>query len=414
MRVSTNMIYEKGIATIQRQTAQLLHTQQQISSGRRILTPADDPIAAARALEINQSQAINAQFMTNQGYAEDNLRLMENRLVGIGDLLLHAHERATQAANPVLSENELGFIAADLRASYEALLGFANSQDANGEYVFSGYQAQTRPFEGGFGAVRYEGDQGVRTMQVSSGRFMPISAPGTEVFARTQPVGDQLISANVGRRADGTDNLGDGALSGGIAAVFPNAPSDYDLLGRRLEIEFNGTDYDVYEYIPGVSGRQTVQLGLADLADLGDPSSGVYRGVDIAASGTPQAGDRFEVFVASTDIFKNLAVFIDALENPGPSGMAGGAVDFATTHLDAAIDNMLRVRARIGSQLVEVERLANVGSDLDLQYASTLSRLQDVDFAEAISRLTLQQTYLEAAQASYLRVTGLSLFNFMN
>lgn len=413
MRVSTSMIYDKGIAAIQRQTAELLHTQQQVSSGRRILTPADDPIAAARALEIDQSKAINAQFRINQGYAEDNLRLMENRLVGIGDILLYAHERAVQAGSPILSENELGFIATDLRAHFEALLGFANARDANGEFVFAGYKAGTKPFEGGLGAVSYEGDQGVRTIQVSSSRFLPISFPGTELFAKTQPVGDHLVTANVGVRADGTANLGDGALSGGLAPGFPNDPADYDLMGRRLEIVFNGTDYDVYEYIPGVAGRQTVQEGLADLADLGDPLSPAYRGVSVVPSGTPQAGDRFEVFVASPDLFANLAVFIDALEQPGPSGMTGGAVEFATAQLDVALDNVLRVRARVGSQLVEVERLNDVGSDLDLQYAQTLSRLQDVDYAEAISRLTQQQTFLEAAQQSYLRVTGLSLFNFL-
>ena len=74
---------------------------------------------------------------------------------------------------------------------------------------------------------------------------------------------------------------------------------------------------------------------------------------------------------------------------------------------------MLRVRAGIGSRQNEIDALANVGEDLNLNYAQTLSRLRDVDYAEAITRLTQQQTYLEAAQKSFLRVTGLSLFNYV-
>lgn len=106
-------------------------------------------------------------------------------------------------------------------------------------------------------------------------------------------------------------------------------------------------------------------------------------------------------------------MFAAALEKPGVSGMTG-AVAFALETFDAGQESLLRTRAQIGSQLTETEALANLGSDLDLQYATTLSGLQDVDYAEAISRLTQQQTYLQAAQQSFMRVSGLSLFNYLN
>ncbi|MDX9700870.1 MAG: flagellin, partial [Rhodocyclaceae bacterium] len=124
-------------------------------------------------------------------------------------------------------------------------------------------------------------------------------------------------------------------------------------------------------------------------------------------------GDRFEIYVASTNMLDNLAMFAVALEKPGASRNTG-AVAFALDNLDAAQENVLRVRAQIGSQMVETEQLANLGSDLNIQYAEAISRLEDVDYAEAISRLTQQQTYLQAAQQSFMRVTGLSLFNYLN
>ena len=83
------------------------------------------------------------------------------------------------------------------------------------------------------------------------------------------------------------------------------------------------------------------------------------------------------------------------------------------TNLDQAQENVLRVRAAIGSRQNEIDALANAGEDLNLNYAATLSRLRDVDYAEAITRLTQEQSYLEAAQKSFLQVTGLSLFNYV-
>lgn len=86
MRISTSMIFDAGRNAIQRQSSEMLHTQQQIATGRRILTPSDDPIAAARALEVTQSQRANEQFQTNIGYAQDALGTLESDLGSIGDI----------------------------------------------------------------------------------------------------------------------------------------------------------------------------------------------------------------------------------------------------------------------------------------------------------------------------------------
>ena len=87
MRVSTNMIYDQGVRALQTQSAALLHTGQQIATGRKILTPADDPVASARALDVTQSQSVNKQFITNQGYADDALKLVDGQLDGATDLI---------------------------------------------------------------------------------------------------------------------------------------------------------------------------------------------------------------------------------------------------------------------------------------------------------------------------------------
>ena len=302
MRVSTNMIYDQGVIALQKQSAALLHTGQQIATGRKILTPSDDPVGSARALDLSQSKSVNQQFITNQGYADDALKLVDGQLDGAGEIIQYARERVLAAGNPALSPSDRQLIATDLRSQFDAMLAIANTRDANGDYLFAGYRSNTPPFEktvsAGTLGSDYMGDQGARTMQVSSSRFMPVSFAGESVF------------------------------------------------------------------------------------------------------GTADDG-----------VFRVLGDFISALEDGSD---VSGAVSTALEGLDESLDRTLTVRAQIGSQQVEVEQLGFIGSDLDLQYASTLSDLQDLDYNEAISRLTQQRTFLEAAQQSFLKTTGLSLFNYLN
>lgn len=404
MRVSTGMIYDKGLVQMQAQTANLLKTQQQISSGRRILTPADDPIGAARALEVGQSQSVNKQFLNNQATAEDRLRTAENRLSGVGEILQYVRERSVQAGNASLTPTDLSYIATDLRAQFESLLGLANSKDAQGDYVFSGYLTKDMPYQGAFGTITYEGDENRLNLQVSTSRTMPVAFTGSDVFGSGR-LPDDPVSV-----VPALGNLGDGTLTLEASSAEP-------VPGTRYMVRFDDPGYSVTRFVPGLP-----EEAVTVVEDAGPPPTlTLDDGVVFELGGTPLEGDRFEVFVASTDVFQNFAVFVDALERPTrlnadglAEGLPPGVIDFALNRFDEALESTLRVRAQIGSQLVEIENLRNVGADQDLQYAAELSRLQDLDYAEAISRLSRQQLFLEAAQQSFLRVTGLSLFNYLS
>jgi flagellar hook-associated protein 3 FlgL len=398
MRVSTSMIYDKGLAQIQSQTAGLLKTQQQLATGRRILTPSDDPIAAARALEVGQSKAVNQQFLTNQATAYDRLGVVESRLEGVGDILQYSRERVVQAGNAALGAQEREYIAADLREQFNALLAIGNSKDAQGDYVFSGFKTQTQPFVGDFGEVEYRGDESRVGVQVSAARTMPVSFAGSDVFSSIRLPDDPTMVAPAAA------NTGDGALRLSENSVAPDP-------GIRYEIEFDGTDYLVTRREPGQPDQAIAPVNF----NAGPPPSIDFDGgVEFEIEGTPEEGDRFEVFVMSEDMFANFALFIDAIERPGAAEVSDGAVAFGLNALDGAIDGVLRVRAQIGSQMVEIDNLRSVGTDLNVQYDSEISRLQDVNWAEAVSRLSREQVFLEAAQQSYLRVTGLTLFNFIS
>ena len=452
MRISTSMLYAKGVNSMQQQWSQLLHTQQQVATGRRVLTPSDDPIASARALEVGQSQSVNQQFLANQGHANDAMRLVETQLTNVNDILQYARERAVEAGNGALSGTELSFLAEDMKSQFNALLALANSQDGNGDYIFGGYRAQTQPYTGDLAGVTYQGDQGERTVQVSASRYMPVSLPGSAVFDRTLTL-DSTVTSVVG------NGHNTGSETPSVTAVDPTAVRP----GTRYQIRYSQPD-------PAIPGTYTVsRLGQdgepvawtsAELEAMwppaGTPPAGYAvsadnRSIDFTPSGLPPYapleldgltiglpddpmpdpldvpqdartvkdevgdGDRFEIFVPSTNLLENVAMVAAALDSPGASG-AAGVVAFALTTLDAGHENILKVRAQLGSQMGEVEQLQSLGSDLDGHYAEIITGLVGLDsegYAAAISQLTQQQMFLQAAQQSYMRISGLSLFNYM-
>lgn len=301
MRISTQTLYETGAARLSELQSGLARTQQQISAGRRVLTPADDPVAAARALEVTQSQSINTQHGVNRQNAKSALGAVEGTLSGVTTLLQDVKASVIAAGNPTLSDTERGFMATELRGRLDELLGLANSRDALGNYLFSGFQTTTPAFSRDpvSGAVQYDGDQGQRLIQVDSTRQMAVSNPGQAVF---------------------------------------------------------------------------------------------------------QGGGQ--------DVFATLNALIVQLETPGTAGL-DATLATANGDLDLALNNVLTVRASLGSRLQEIDALDSVGEDRKLQYSQTLSELQDLDYAQALTQLSQQQLTLEAAQKSFVKTSGLSLFNFL-
>lgn len=440
MRISSGMIYQAGVNSMQRQTSSLLHTQQQLSTGRRILTPADDPVAAARALEVTQAREINSQYITNQDNAKTSLGLAESQLAAIGDLIQNVQQRAVQAGNTTLTASDRDSIAKEVRARFDELIGIANATDGTGQYLFSGYQGNTKPFSGNVAVgVAYAGDDGQRALQVSASRQLPVSDAGSDIFERIRNGNGTFVTDYA------STNTGSGVIDPGnlVSATNWGATANSGNLEIRFWVDNTAatsvTRYDLVNVSPAAlavnPGGTSLFTDGASTTGVGGTYSGTFSsgkaiaftglaapysdlGASVTVTGQPADGDSFSVKASSSQsLFDTLQNLITTLERPAGNTAGNTAlandIGFALRDLSHAQDNVLRVRASVGSRLSEVNALQNVNADLTLQYAQTLSRLQDVDYAEAISNLTQQQINLEAAQKSYLKVSGLSLFNYI-
>ena len=123
MRISTQQLFNRGLESMQDVTAQLQKTQLQLSSGKKILTPADDPVASTRILELNQELNINAQFQRNVELAQGSLELQDDKLGSINVVVQRVRELMVAAGNGALSKNDLSAISSEVKERLEQLAG---------------------------------------------------------------------------------------------------------------------------------------------------------------------------------------------------------------------------------------------------------------------------------------------------
>ncbi|HRQ06482.1 MAG TPA: flagellar hook-associated protein FlgL [Nitrosomonas halophila] len=398
MRVSTNTLYDQGVKSMLQQQHALFKTQQQISTGKRILTPADDPIGSARAHELSQAISINTQHADNRGQAADSLKLLDHTLAGVTDLIQHVQSLAVTAGNAALSDSDRASIATELRGRFEELLGLANSADHEANFLFAGFQSKNQPFVQTAAGVQYVGDQGQRLVQVSSSRQMAVGETGQAVFERIRNGNGVFVTA-----AD-AGNSGSGVISPGAVT------SPAGLTGDEYRIDFS--------VVGGVASYTVTNVTTNNTSPSSPFTSGdviAFDGLQFEIRGMPAAGDRFHIEPSGHEsLFQTMQNFINVLETPanGPgNARLSNVLQNTMQNLGHALDNVLSARAAAGTRLQEIDALQQTGSVVTLQYQQSLSQLEDLDYAQAISDLMRRQTQLEAAQQSFARIANLSLFN---
>ncbi|MEN9867475.1 MAG: flagellar hook-associated protein 3 [Pseudomonadota bacterium] len=407
MRISSTSIYEIGVNQLGNLQTGLARTQNQLSTGRRILTAADDPIASARALEVTQSEQINLQLATNRQNARSSLSQVELALGNVTGLLQDVKTLAVNAGNAALTDADRRSLATELSGRLDDLLGIANTADGAGGYLFSGFKATTLPFIKTATGAQYQGDQGQRFLQVGSTRSLPISDSGNSVFEdNITGNGTFATSANIV-----PPNTGSGIVSSGSVT---NAAL---LTGENYKIAFTVvpgsppvTTFDV------TNTTTNVPVSVGNPYVSGEPIN--FDGLQLDVRGSPADGDSFNIAPSvKQSVFTTFTDLISALRAPasGATGQATltNALNAAQDNINSTLDNVLSVRSTVGSRLREVDSLDNAGQDLDIQYKQNLSDLQDLDYTQALSKFAQTQTTLEAAQRSFIKITSLSLFNYL-
>jgi flagellar hook-associated protein 3 FlgL len=402
MRISTNQIYNQSLSAMLDQQAGLSHTQLQVSTGRRVLTPADDPIQAAHILDLKQAIETNKQYQVNADTARERSSLEDSVLAGATDILQRVRELTVQGANDTQNNDTRRYIASEIRERLSQLLAQANTRDANGEYLFSGFLGQTQPFARSGAGFSYSGDQNRRYLEVGPGIQVADRDPGSEIF-------------QMARNGNGVFTTQDNLANTGTGIIVPGSPGT-TFVQDTYTIAFTQalpTDPVTYSVTGAVSGV-VVAAGTAY-------TSGAvitFNGATVNITGTPANGDSFTVSSSTNqDVFTTLQNLVNTLE-AGTSDAASqarfhNAINRALVDMDQSMGRIVEVRGQVGARLNTIDGQKNANDAFSLQLEQTLSEVQDLDYAEAISRMNRQILGLQAAQQAFVKVQGLSLFNYL-
>lgn len=416
MRISSQQAFNLGVKGIQNNYAELIRTQQQISTGNRILTPADDPVASVRLMQLEQQQNMLGQYKDNLVAANNSLVQEESVLNSVNDIMQRVRQLAQEAGNGALSQSDREAISAELREREDELLGLMNTKNARGEYLFAGFQGKTQPFvRQGDGSFEYHGDEGQRKLQIASSLEIPIGDNGKKVFenvtnaarldaAYTQPAGSTLTVSSP---------LVQDEIAYASAPGYPN--SEFEI---RFENPANPKEYTVYEVSSGTD-IQRIQGVMDDDDKLHDTL--VFDGVVVHLDGVPNGTETIGITADSTrekqgvldTIYQLRKALDDNPDSPEGNRATRDAVAAAITNIDHAMVTIDQTRGDIGARMNIIETTQINNEDVTLVNQEVQAELREVDYPEALSKLAFQSIILEAAQQSYVKISNLNLFNKM-
>jgi len=400
IRISSQQIFSGGINRLQELNSSLNQTQEQISTGKRVNKPSDDPVAAARILKLDQELSRIETYQRNAGLAENRLQQEESALASSVDVIQRIRELTVQAGNGSLSPNDRKSISSEMKERIGQLANIANTRDASGEYIFSGFQGSTAAFgKDASGSWVYQGDEGQRVLEIDDGVTVPISDHGkgiyssvpAAVFAESDP-GNAAAA-----RIDGIQVINDGALS----AVSPDDITiTVDTVAGTVTA-VNSRTGDPLTVTPAAytSGESFEVAGVqATITDAGDGDEFTLR-----------AGERQSVFAT----IENLIDGLDNIDKGSPAGQAAydDLIAASLQNLDNAQESIVQKQTEIGGRLNAVDSTKSFLEDSSVYSEDIRSQLRDVDYAEAISNLSFQSFVLQAAQQSFAQVSQLSLFD---
>ncbi len=395
-RISTGMMFNQSVTAMLGKQAKISQLEQQLATGKRLVTAADDPVASGTAVNLDRALAELEQFGKNANNVQNRLSLQENALAQAGDLMARVNDLTIQANSSALTTDDRKAIASELNALHESLLSLANSTDGSGRYLFAGTADDSAPFSVVNGKVVYNGDQTQRQVEVAADTRISDALPGSEIFMRIR-TGDGAVDAHAATSNTGT----------GLVLDYGRDASSGTWTGEQYSVAFIAADS--YE----------VRDGDGTLVKTGTYTAGEsigFGGLNIRLEGTPAAGDSFQIGASvNKDVFSTLTDLVNAL-NTDPVTAADKAalqntLQSSMRDISRASAKMIDARASGGAQLAAIDNAAELRASNEITLKTTLSSLRDLDYAQAIGQYQLEQAALQAAQTIFTQMQGMSLFN---
>lgn len=400
MQISTQQFYDRSLRNMQNTQSDAAKTNEQLSTGKALIRPSDDTDKLRtignleRAINKVQSYNNNVDHLINR-YATE-----EGALTSASDILIRARELAIQASNATISSEDRKIIAIEVDGLKSELLALANSKDVNGQAMFAGAKTSVEPFVvAADGEVTYQGDSRQTMIEVSENRQLPKNRSGLEVFTGVT----RLDENGKEERINFFAVLNDFKESLLLEQKTQVKVAANELSANTGELTINGVQ------ITQPAERPTL-AEFVTLINAETPRTNVLAALDDEGNLVLENAPGFEtdnmVFGANPGAFFNISGTVT------PS-VDSRLMERSISEVGDLHDNISVALGRIGSEVQNAEHQKDINLDNEVRLKQFKSSEVDVDFAEAVSRFNAELARLEAAQASFAKLSQLSLFEYI-
>ncbi|KGJ96996.1 flagellar hook-associated protein FlgL [Colwellia psychrerythraea] len=402
MRVSTAQFYLQSAQLMSEKNSDVNEQMAYLSSGKRVLTAKDDAVSYGTLAGYKNDLANIEKYKRNINQAESHNSLQEVVFADVELILNNVKEAMLQANNGSLSDEDLQTLANQTRNSLDQLLDLANSQNENGDYIFSGFQTEQQPFsQQSDGSVTYSGDTGVRELQVAKNIKIPTNQTGDASFMSVDnAIGD--FSANYATNTSGVAVESANVTNLGVYNTSA-MPHDY-----------------TFTFGPGAADLNVLDSGGANVFTTGAYVAGqtvTFDGIDVTLSGNPLPGDSFTISEQEeVSVFDTINEAISWMEQGSVSTtQKQHQVDYNAilNQLNSSMTHITSRRVDSGIRLQVLESQKDRHLDSELSLSSGRANIEDLDFAKAIAEFEQAKLALQASQQTFSKVQGLSLFNYI-
>ena len=427
MRVSNKLFNEQQVRAFQNLRSDMQGIQEKIASGNKINRASDDPLGAVNLSAAREQQTLIKQFSKNSDLAHMRLDLSDKTLDEMTTVLTRMTELTATAGNGVYDGFGHQAILNELKQLSEVALGLANTTDSMGRPLFAGRSSVEVPFTRNVdGTVAYNGDRGQHSVQISESLTTLTGIDGGSAFMRVEtPNGRRSVfeviqsamnSIETGAQIKGQATGGNKTrldftlpskletwsftLSGNAGAAQITAEVARDNLGALVT--------EINSHTSQTSVSAAIDTATGDMI-LTDTTEGEIKISDISISGQDSASEKLTSYVEFTKLDGSLAAVGPTVKLTDRDQL----IAYNVSSLNAAMDSISDKRSLIASQVSKNGMQKDVLEGRKLVVDRDVSKLNDTDLAEMITKLQGQMTNLEAAQAAFSKIGQQSLFDYL-
>ncbi len=424
MKVSTSYLFDRSVQRLSTIQSDLSTSQALIASGKKILEPSDAPDKAAVIQRLKTVIGRQDSYSKALDTIQNRLGIEDVTLKSVSNVLIRIKELALQSANETLSSDDRQALVKEMQGMRDQLLSLANTTDTSGNYIYGGSRVKEPAFgPNENGKLDYLGDRTEMTVVIGDQRKMSINRAGANVFVTvpriTSPQLNAIIPASTGITKTSTINSTTKVEVSNLS--FANTQGNNSLAltaGRQLTVAgltwtagINGTTAEELEDAFASIEDGTDFGNLSTRTGGGSFTTGAMTGFSTGAANT-SSGTSIN-FTSNTEttgvgFFQSID---DLISGVGDSNQV--AIQQGLSEFDGLLTGVVLAQADVGADINVVTQQNDVLDATKITMNSTLSSVEDLDYAAAITLMNKQMLAMEAAQASFAKMSQLSLFQYL-